>query len=59
MYLNKLRHQVLVPKLHLGTFLVHAKFHFALIRPGVIALKSAMELPQHVRSQVQLGNEKI
>jgi hypothetical protein len=47
----------LVPKLHLGTLLVPAKFHFALIPTNVISSRSAMELPQQVRSQVQLGNE--
>jgi hypothetical protein len=50
-------------------FLFLAKFHFALIRrtecdgyphqPGVIALRSAMEFPQQVRSQMEFGNERI
>jgi len=39
--------------------LVFAKFHFALIRSAVIPSRSAVQLPQQVRSQVQLGNEGI
>jgi len=37
--------------------LFFAKFHFALTHACIIALRSAMKLPQQVRSQVQLGNE--
>jgi len=53
----------LVPKLHLGTVLrtavitVLSKFHLAPIQSGKVARKSAMKLPQQVRSQVALGNE--
>ena len=48
---------VLVPKFYLGTSFVPAKFHFAVAFPDFIALKSAMELPQQVRSQMKFGNE--
>src|SRR5258707_5457935 len=51
-------HFFLVPKLHLGTPLVPAKFHFAPIPSGIKTSRSAMELPRQVRSQVQLGNEE-
>jgi hypothetical protein len=48
----------LVPKLYLGTPLVSAKFHFAPFSPAeVTAWRSAMELPQQVRSQIEFGNE--
>src|ERR1700728_154865 len=38
-------------------FLIFAKFHFARAQLDIIASRSAMKLPQQVRSQVQLGNE--
>src|SRR5580658_7729219 len=47
----------LVPKLHLGTPLVSREIPFRASQTLFIASRSAMELPQQVRSQVQLGNE--
>ena len=53
---------LLVPKFHLGTPFVPAKFYFALMGAAVHALtgaatRSAMKLPQQVRSQMKFGNE--
>jgi hypothetical protein len=48
----------LVLKFHLGTLLVPAKFYFALTESKIITPRSAIKLPQQVRSQVKLGNEK-
>ena len=50
----------LVPKLHLGTRL-SAQFYCRRklqARLGVNSLRSAMELPQQVRSQMEFGNEE-
>ena len=48
---------LLVPKLYLGTSLDPREIPFRAGSSGLVTLGSAMELPQQVRSQVQLGNE--
>src|SRR5260370_4658001 len=56
-YRNKLLMASLVPKFYLGTSLVLREILFRASPSGFTDLKSAMQWPQQVRSQIKFGNE--